>query len=146
MTDPEGASDYGPAPLANGGVVLFRMAPEEPPHLLRLGPDGCLHALGEEGDQPWPVGGGLVFHSDRDGTDAVWRLDIDGVGAVRVTPTVTPMPSPDGGWIAFTRGDDRESQVWLMRLDGRALVVTRGRPTAEADPSGDLWRLDLSYP
>ena len=175
VTDPEGASDYGPAPLANGGVVLFRMAPEEPPHLLRLGPDGCLHALGEEGDQPWPVGGGLVFHSDRDGTDAVWRLDVDGVGAVRVTPagldegtpTVTPMTSPDGGWIAFTRGDDRESQVWLMRLDGRdrqrltdgephsfpawspdgrALVVTRGRPTAEADPSGDLWRLDLSYP
>lgn len=101
-------------------------------------------------------------HSDRDGTDAVWRLDVDGVGAVRVTP----MPSPDGGWIAFTRGDDRESQVWLMRLDGRdrqrltdgephsfpawspdsrALVVTRGRPTAEVDPSGDLWRLNLSY-
>ena len=173
-TDPDGASDYGPAPLAHDAVVFFRTDPDGRSRLLRLDPDGGLHALGQGGDQPWPLpDGGLVFHSDRDGTDAVWRLDADGGGAVRVTPSgldegtsyVTPVPSPDGGWIAFSHGGGGGSQVWLMRPDGadrqrlgqgdpesfpawspdgRSLVVTRGRPTAD-DPTGDLWRLDLSF-
>ncbi|MDT0631459.1 TolB family protein [Rubrivirga litoralis] len=173
LTEPGSASDYGPAPLADGAVVFFRSDPDGPSRLLRLDPDGGLRALGQEGDQPWPTGGGLVFHSDRDGTDAVWRLD--GGGAVRVTPAgldegtsyVTPMPSPGGGWVAFARADGGVSQVWLMRPDGRdrqrltdgephsfpawspdggSLVVTRGRPTSDDAPTGDLWRLTLSFP
>ena len=168
----ERASDYGPAPF-DGGVVFFRSRGDAP-RLVHLGPGGAERDLGQPGDQPWPLsGGGLVFHSDRDG-DAVWRLDAPGGEAVRLTPGgetegtayVTPFPSPDGAWVAFARDDGRGSQIWLMRRDGsgrhaltcgdtpssfpawspdgRALVVVRGRPTADADPSGNLWRLDLS--
>ena len=154
--------------MPGDGVVFFRSG-DDGPRLVHLDTDGTERPLGEPGDQPWPLPDGRpVFHSDRDGADAVWRLD-EG-GAVRLTlegedegtPYVTPFPSPDGAWIAFTRGEGGAAQVWLMRPDGSerhalthgdaphafpawspdggSLVVVRGRPTAEDGATGDLWR------
>ena len=161
--------ELGLAPVPDDGFVFFHSG-DDGPRLVHLDADGAERPLGEAGDQPWPLPDGrLVFHSDRDGADAVWRLD-EG-GAVRLSPGdegtshVTPFPSPDGAWVAFTRAEGGAAQVWLMRPDGLerhaltdgdapssfpawspdggSLVVVRGRPTADDGATGDLWRLDL---
>jgi len=126
------------------------------------------------GNQPWFVPGtnAFLFHSDRDGTDAVYRQSAqpaataERFGAADTgTSYTTPFPSPDEQHIAFTRCVDGVNQLHVMRADGSRLqqltfgdgpsmfpswspagnriVHVRGEPTAK-QPTGRLTVLTLA--
>lgn len=126
------------------------------------------------GNQPWFVPGtnAFLFHSDRDGTDAVYRQSAqpaataERFGAADTgTSYTTPFPSPDEQHIAFTRYVDGVNQLHVMRADGSRLqqltcgdgpsmfpawspagnriVHVRGEPTAK-QPTGHLTVLTLA--
>jgi eukaryotic-like serine/threonine-protein kinase len=53
-----------------------------------------------------PDGSGLVFSSDRDGRAGIWKTDLSGGSAMRLTDDARePAVSPDGSRLAFTRPD-----------------------------------------
>lgn len=184
ITAPDGdGSYYGPAAFPGRPRLLFfrdRTGTGEV-QLCETDPEGgaAVRALTDapgSSDQPWPVPGSdaAVFHSDRDGADAVWRLDLATGEATRLTPQgegegtayVTPFPSPDGERVAFGREVDGDLQVWAMLPDGTGrqplvtggasfpawspdgghLVFVRGHPTAEDGASGDLWVASVALP
>ena len=182
VTAPDGEGrDYGPAAFPGSARLLFfsDRAGTGGVQLFETDPEGNVRVLTDapgSSDQPWPVPGTdtVVFHSDRDGADAVWRLDRATGEASRLTPGgesegtayVTPFPSPDGAYVAFGREVDGDLQIWTMRLDGtgrqplvtgdasfpawspdgRSLAFVRGRPTADAGPSGDVWTASVVVP
>lgn len=78
-----------------------------------------------------PDGRRLAFHSNRDGSNQVYVVDVDGSQLRRLTDhaggSLTPKWSPDGKTIVYTRGVNESSDIWLMDADGgqqRALVAT----------------------
>lgn len=166
-------ADYGPttAPNADGHFAFFRIIGSGKPHLFvgRLGETvQPLTTAANAGDQPWlvPSLDGLVFHSRRDGNDAVYfQHAAAGALAMRLsvgregTALVTPFPSPDGRRVVFASAVAGTSQLWTMRIDGSArrqltfghtpacfpawspagdeIVYVRGDPQAES-PSGQI--------
>lgn len=126
-------TDFGPSTARAGGLrfVFFRtIGHKGRPHLFQGEVGSSVQPLtigSREGDQPWLLGNGerIVFHSRRDGDDAVFVRDsAHGVSAVRLsdgaekTAFVTPFPSPDGRHVVFASARSGTSQLWLMRIDG----------------------------
>ena len=69
-----------------------------------------------------PDGGRLVFHSDRDGSEQVYVIAIDGNGLVRLTSGAANWGgswSPDGQTIAFNSNRSGHLQIFSMSADGR---------------------------
>jgi len=139
-------SDFGPStvPDAKGMFVFFRIfGSHGRPHLFRGELRYGINALtigSREGDQPWLLPGAdrIVFHSRRDGDDAIFVREIDaGANAKRVsraderTPFVTPHPSPDGKHIVFASARSGVSQLWLAAIDG----ANAQQLTFDAEPS-----------
>jgi TolB protein len=98
-----------------------------------------------------PDGQTLVFHSNRNGRQAVWLADADG-GNPRIlfdggrlgSEPGTPVWSPDGSSIAFAMkpsgaADENESEIYTMRADGSG--VTR-LTTVQGDDSHPHWSSD----
>jgi len=68
-----------------------------------------------------PDGRYVFFVSDRDGSSRIWRINIDGTGAVPLTngpDDSFPSISPDGRWVIYSsRVGDRRS-LWKMPIEG----------------------------
>jgi TolB protein len=139
-------ADFGPStsPDANGVFVFFRILGKRGrPHLLRGELGSGIQPLtiaSREGDQPWLLPGAdrIVFHSRRDGDDAIFVRNLEpGSNARRVsadderTAFVTPFPSPTGKYIVFASAKSGLSQLWMMRADGSG----RQQLTFDAEPS-----------
>lgn len=62
-----------------------------------------------------PDGSKIIFHSNRDNTNGIWQVNIDGTGLRCINPYGDdPVYSPDGEKIAFVR----EGNLWIMNADG----------------------------
>ncbi len=140
------ATAAGPttAPAASGRFVFFRIVGDHGrPHLFQGEVGSSVQPLTigrREGDQPWllPDARRMVFHSKRDGDDAVFVRNAEhGVSATRLsgagegTPFVTPFPSPRGSHVLFASALSGLSQLWVMRIDGSC----RQQLTFDAEPS-----------
>ncbi len=84
-----------------------------------------------------PDGSALVFTSNRDGQDDIWRVTLDGnVAPVRVTtdplPDGEPAVAPDGA-VVFVRGRLNEARLWQRSTSGEEKRVTTGT-TPERSP------------
>ena len=77
----------------------------------------------------WTADGrGLLFSSEQDGTQAVFRVASGSVARVSPEPERALMPaaSPDGRRLAFTMGTPEGLQTWLLDAEsGRLQQVTR---------------------
>jgi TolB protein len=98
-----------------------------------------------------PDGRMLVFHSNRDGRQAIWLASADGSnprllfnGGDLGSEPGTPVWSPDGRTIAFAMKpagatDENESEIYVMRADG---LEVRRLTTAPGDDSHPHWSAD----
>jgi dipeptidyl aminopeptidase/acylaminoacyl peptidase len=96
-----------------------------------------------------PDGTQIAFASSRDGAQAIYVMNPDGTGLLRLTGTGgyddSPAWSPDGTLIAFARN----SQIWLIARDGSGAhpLTTSGdgswapawQPLSPAPPGCTLW-------
>lgn len=66
-----------------------------------------------------PDGRYIVFISDRAGSPNVWRMDMDGGNAKRLTDKndASPTLSPDGQWIAYVNYVNNQT-IWKVPIDG----------------------------
>jgi TolB protein len=147
LTQPvQDEADFGPStsPAAKGVFVFFRiLGTHGRPHLFRGELRSGIQPLtigSREGDQPWlfPAADRIVFHSRRDGDDAIFVRNIEpGSNARRLsddderTAFVTPYPSPSGEHVVFASARSGVSQLWLIRADGSG----RQQLTFDAEPS-----------
>lgn len=69
--------------------------------------------------------GKIVFLSDRDGNDDIYRMNSDGSGLARLTDTstrkATPVWSPDHSRIAFVAEERGTPHIYMIQPDGTAL-------------------------
>src|SRR5581483_3282740 len=77
-------------------------------------------------DPTWsPDGKQILFASDRDGTDQLYAINVDGTGLRKVTglPALRGRSdwSPDGNLIVTYSGDPWEREVYIMNADGSNL-------------------------
>jgi Tol biopolymer transport system component len=88
---------------------------------------GALTQLTREWDNEVPVwshdGRYVAFASPRGGEQNIYRVAVDGSGAVeRLTfspHTQVPLSSsPDGKWLAFVEWTPRQGDIWMLPLDG----------------------------
>lgn len=77
---------------------------------------------------------------------AIWRVDVNGRNAIRLTPDghgpdFFPTVSPDGTRIAFVSGEDGQFDLWVMSINGtgrRRLTFDAAIDTTPAwHPNGD---------
>jgi serine/threonine protein kinase len=72
-----------------------------------------------------PDGRFIVFTSDRSGTRNVWRINIDGSNAQRLTDSFAeflPTISPDGQWVIYSSLNSGKITLWKVPLAGGAPV------------------------
>jgi Tol biopolymer transport system component len=84
-----------------------------------------------------PDGRQIAFGSNRDGSDEVYVINVDGSGLTQLTTDGGSMPlwSPNGRWIAFLR----HGAIWVMRADGSGQVSVMGDLGFDGPP---LWSPD----
>ena len=92
-------------------------------------------------DPVWtPNGGFIVFSSDRSGTWALWRVQLNDDGTARTPERIThssepesaPTTAPDGS-IAFVRGEGNAARIWIRGGNGAERRLD-SRELAEVDP------------
>lgn len=131
-------------PGANGKLA-FASNPAGTFDVFTVEPDGSgllnltSHAA-EDVDPVWsPDGTRIAFVSDRDGLPAVYVMNADGTGVVRITdgPDRFPAWSPDGLRIAFSRfGEDTfDFDIWVANADGSAPVNLTNSARDDVEPS-----------
>lgn len=76
------------------------------------------HGPGNDQVPSWTTDGDLVFHSNRSGSDQLYRLDLDSgaVAALTEGPAVheAPVVSPDGTTIALVRTEGEASRIAVL--------------------------------
>lgn len=88
-------------------------------------------------DPSWvPDGSAVVFASDRDGNYDIWRLQVNGGGAVGVPTQITRTTEPEtypsvgrDGRIAFLRGSGNATRVWIRDAAGTESRLTKNEDT-----------------
>jgi len=90
---------------------------------IRLVGDGDKGVSAESHPSFSPDGTRMVFGSDREGTNDIWAINLDGTGLTRLTsgdlPSIEPTFSPDGTRIAFTGLRAGNADIYVMDADGR---------------------------
>lgn len=78
----------------------------------------------------------IVFQSNRNGQQAVWRANADGSDLRQITDTFTGEPtiSPDGHWIVYSKGEENSGELWRVSIDG-------GEPLRLTENGGDWARI-----
>ena len=118
---------------------------------IAAGPAVSLSAVRDAYPNLSPDARTLVFHSNRNGHQAIWTAAADGLtpkllfgGGPIGTDPGTPVWSPDGRQIAFAMKpagatDENESEVYVMRSDGSGV---RRLTNAPGDDSHPHWSAD----
>lgn len=82
---------------------------------------------------------GLVFVSERDGNEEIYRTDVDGRNMQRLTqngvPDTAPAWSPDGRFIVFVSTRDGNPDLYWMNADGSNVTRLTNTPATESSPS-----------
>ena len=68
-----------------------------------------------------PSGRHIVFVSDAAGPRNIWRVEIDGSNAVRLTSNdkdTWPTCSPDGRWVVYSSPSSGKPSLWKVPFDG----------------------------
>lgn len=166
---PADAADYSPAWSPKGDLIAVASGGGQAgkTDLVVMAPDGADRRR-VVADGGWPAfaadGRSLFFHSRREGKWGVWRVNLDGSGLERITPSDvdahTPAASADGEFIvaAVSRGGrrqivridlttralsdltDDEADHWNPSIapDGRTVVYHRSAPDAPT-PNIESW-------
>lgn len=102
---------------------------------------------GWDGDPSWtptPVAGEpsdfIVFASDRDGNEEIYRLSLADLAVTRLTyreqtADRSPSLSPDGTKIAFQSYVDKNWEIFVMDVDGRNVKRLTFNPAHDALPA-----------
>jgi TolB protein len=72
-----------------------------------------------------PSGDQIAFHSNRDGNDEIYTMNIDGLGVVRITNNTavdTGAVWSSDGEIGFTSTRDGNYEIYTMNVDGSDIV------------------------
>ncbi len=142
---PVGASDYSPAWYGWGDVIACATGSGEAGRsdIVVMKPDGSERRKVAE-DGGWPTfarGRTVYFHSKRDGSWGVWRVNTDGSGLRRVTPkdieATMPRGSSHAQFLAMVVKRGAHRQIEIMDLD-------RGTLTPVTTDSTDHWNPSLS--
>jgi putative membrane-bound dehydrogenase-like protein len=140
---PVGASDYSPAWYGWGDVIACATGSGEAggTSVVVMKPDGSERRKVAD-DGGWPTfarGRNVYFHSRRDGSWGVWRVNPDGSGLQRITPKEIEASMPRGSshaqFLAMVvkRGEHR--QIEVMDLDTRKLTPITSDATDHWNPS-----------
>ncbi len=92
----------------------------------------------------------IVFASDREETDDIWRISPDGSGFEKITQHsgapffIEPSWSSDGEWIVFEADNDKpdeqqQGSIWKVRADGTYLTVLTDGPGSGTDDRQPNW-------
>ena len=165
-TDRDGNSEiYSMEPNGNDGITRLTNSPAVADTGPSLSPDGSLiawdrggriwlmnsdgteqHALTSSGDGRdgapafSPDGTKIAFHSNREGTDDIWVMNVDGSAQTNLTDTegndLGPTWSPDGTKLAFDSDRDGDRDIFTMNSDdgGELGNLTSDSPSLDADP------------
>ena len=73
-----------------------------------------------------PDGRYIVFVSSRTGAKHIWRMDVDGRNAVRLTDSANPEDSPylssDGQWVYYAVYEDAKPFIMKVSINGGEVV------------------------
>jgi Tol biopolymer transport system component len=141
---PAHAADYSPAWSPGGDLIAFASGSGSAggTDLFVMNPDGSDRRLVvKNGGWPSFAGDGrsLFFHSRRQGSWGVWRVNLDGSNLERITPpdleAFTPRASVDGLRLVFAglRGEHR--QIELLDLNTRRLTTLTREAADHWNPS-----------
>lgn len=142
-----------PAPAEPAPPSAATATPEAP--AVELQPTQALTSTAEAVAFP-PIGGRVVFHSDRDGELDIYTMNADGSDVQRLTDAAgrdfEPDWSPDGATIVFSsdRDDPDNAMLYLMNADGSdqrrlAISLIDDQVGARWSPDGQ-WILFHSNP
>jgi len=88
----------------------------------------------------------IVFHTDRDGNQEIYRMNLDGTGQTNLTGNSAsdfhPAVSPDGSQVAFVSDRDGNDEIYIMNADGsgiRQITFTTALANSQPawSPAGD---------
>jgi Tol biopolymer transport system component len=86
-----------------------------------------------------PARGQIVFVSNRDGNDEVYRINADGTGLQNLTRNPaddsSPAWSPDGAQIAFVPYRDGNQEIYRMQADGSSQANLTCQPGDDKNPA-----------
>ena len=117
--------EFEPAVSPDEKLLAFTVAEDNRFEIWTAGMDGADPKFRTLGREPRFAENGyqIVYsHSDLNGNDDIWKIDIRNGSADRVTDAdeidVTPDPSPDGRFIAFASARGGAISVWTVPTDG----------------------------
>ena len=91
----------------------------------------------------------IVFVSGRDGSIAIWRMNIDGSNPVRLSKgsiDVFPSLTPDGKTVVYIDNGGAKPTIWKISIDGGTPEQLSDHIASSAVVSPDGKRLAYSYP
>jgi serine/threonine protein kinase len=83
----------------------------------------------------------MVFSSNRSENFNIWRTDLNGANAVRLTSGLSdelPTMSPDGRWVVYTSNNPAKPGVYKVSIDGgeSTLISSKGFNAASVSSDG----------
>lgn len=91
----------------------------------------------------------IVFISAREGSRAVWRMNVDGSNPVRLTDgpvNVYPSVTPDSKWVLYVNYDGARPTLWKVSIDGGTPAPVTDHTVTSAAVSADGKLLAYTYP
>jgi len=85
----------------------------------------------------------VIYTSERDGNVNIWRMGLDGSGAIQLTRSnnaYEPSVSADSRWVVYTSETAGNSHLWKVSIDGGepARVTQAFAQVPEVSPDGKL--------